>query len=93
MQGEKEKEAAGAGQPCGGQGEGGPNMATGVNCKEGSTFLKSLLCLTVILHHCKKVEDILVEVGIACEVVVTTHAGHARFSHFISRSIVVLSSV
>ena len=28
--------------------------------------------------------DILKEVGIACEVVVTTHAGHARFSLFIS---------
>ena len=26
-----------------------------------------------------KVEDVLVEVGVVCEVVITTHAGHARF--------------
>merc|ERR1719429_696682 len=26
----------------------------------------------------KQVEDVLVEVGVVCEVVITTHAGHAR---------------
>ena len=47
----------------------------------------SLICS--LSHHCEQVEDILVEVGISCEVVITTHAGHARYSIFLLHFFVI----
>ena len=76
-------------------------MATGCNSEEFYTsnisHLGYIPCVKrwriywiywfLICNMCKKVADILVEVGIECEVVVTTHAGHARFSLFSSQFI------
>ena len=47
----------------------------------------SLICS--LSHHCEQVEDILVEVGISCEVVITTHAGHARYAIFLLHFFVI----
>ena len=65
-------------------------MATGINWGERNfESIQSTGLICTLSHHCEQVEDILVEVGISCEVVITTHAGHARYSIFLLHFFVI----